>query len=95
MNEAEAGTEVVSLILCQKDPAKGNEVSNFRPISCLPLRLKKAALKSKSTVLMDSYRQARNKVNSVNIKLKKQYFSTKISECRGNMKEFWKTINKS
>ena len=56
-------------------------------------RLKKAALKSKSTVLMDSYRQARNKVNSVNIKLKKQYFSTKISECRGNMKESWKTIN--
>ena len=56
-------------------------------------RLKKAALKSKSTVLMDSYRQARNKVNSVNIKLKKQYFSTKISECKGNMKESWKTIN--
>ena len=23
--------------LCQKDPTKGNEVSNFRPISCLPL----------------------------------------------------------
>ena len=56
-------------------------------------RLKIAALKSKSTVLMDSYRQARNKVNSVNIKLKKQCFSAKISECRGNMKESWKTIN--
>ena len=27
-------------ILCQKDPAKGNEVSNFRPISCLPLMWK-------------------------------------------------------
>ena len=24
-------------VLCQKDPAKGNEVGNFRPISCLPL----------------------------------------------------------
>ena len=56
-------------------------------------RLKKAALNSKSTVLMDSYRQARNKVTSVNLKLKKQYFSTKISERRGNMKESWKTIN--
>ena len=56
-------------------------------------RLKKAALKSKSTILMDAYRQARNKANSVNIKLKKQYFSTKISECKGNMKESWKTIN--
>ena len=42
---------------------------------------------------MDSYRQARNKVNSVNIKLKKQYFSIRISECQGNMKESWKTIN--
>ena len=27
-------------ILCQKDPPKGNEVSNFRPISCLPLMWK-------------------------------------------------------
>ena len=27
-------------ILCQKDPTKGNEVSNFRPISCLPLMWK-------------------------------------------------------
>ena len=42
---------------------------------------------------MDSYRQARNKVNSLNIQLKKQYFSTKISECKGNTKESWKTIN--
>eukprot|EP00794_Sanderia_malayensis_P000828 gene828-biopygen97 len=28
------------IILCQKDPAKGNEASNFRPISCLPLMWK-------------------------------------------------------
>ena len=27
-------------ILCQKDPTKGNEVRNFRPISCLPLMWK-------------------------------------------------------
>ena len=56
-------------------------------------RLKKAACKSKSPILVDSYRQARNKVNSLNIQLKKQYFSTKLSECKGNMKESWKTIN--
>ena len=24
-------------MLCQKDPAKGNSVENFRPITCLPL----------------------------------------------------------
>ena len=56
-------------------------------------RLKKAALKNKSPILMDSYRQIRNRVNSLNIQLKKQYFSTQISECRGNMKESWKAIN--
>ena len=27
-------------MLCQKDPTKGIEVSNFRPISCLPLKWK-------------------------------------------------------
>ena len=27
-------------VLCQKDPTKGNEVGNFRPISCLPLMWK-------------------------------------------------------
>ena len=27
-------------VLCQKDPAKGNSVANFRPITCLPLKWK-------------------------------------------------------
>lgn len=56
-------------------------------------RLKKGALKSKSTILMDSYRHARNRVNSLNVQLKKQYYSSKISECKGNLKESWKAIN--
>ena len=56
-------------------------------------RLKTTALKRKSPILIDAYRQARNRVNSLNIELKKQYFSKKISECKGNMKESWKTIN--
>ena len=56
-------------------------------------RLKKTACKIKSPILMDAYGQAQNKVNSLNIQLKKQYFSTKISECKGNMKVSWKTIN--
>ena len=25
------------IVLCQKDPAKGSAVNNYRPISCLPL----------------------------------------------------------
>ena len=42
---------------------------------------------------MDSYRQVRNKVNLLNIQLKTQYYTNKISACQGNMKESWKTIN--
>ena len=56
-------------------------------------RLKTAALKSKSRILMDAYRQARNRVNSLNIQLKRQYVSAKISECKGNMKKSSKNIN--
>jgi len=55
--------------------------------------LKPAALKSKSKILMDAYRQARNRVNSLNIPLNRWHFSAKISECKGNMKESWKTVN--
>ena len=56
-------------------------------------KLRKAASKRKSQFLMDSYRQVRNKVNSRNIQLKKQYFTDKISACQGNMKESWKAVN--
>ncbi len=56
-------------------------------------RLKKAASKRKSKILMDSYKQVRNKVNSMNIQLKKRYFTNKISECKGNMKDSWKAVN--
>ena len=53
-------------------------------------KLKRAAAKRKSQFLMDSYRQVRNKVNVLNIQLKKQYYTNKISACQGNMKESWK-----
>ena len=56
-------------------------------------KLKKAASKTQSQLLMDSYRQVRNKVNSMKIQLKKKYFTDKISENQGNMKESWKAVN--
>ena len=56
-------------------------------------KLKKAAVKRKSQILMDSYKQVRNKVNVRNIKLKRQYYTAKIAACQGNMKESWKAIN--
>ena len=44
LNEILEGTkEILSwmtygrTVLCQKDPAKGNSVENFRPMTCLPL----------------------------------------------------------
>ena len=40
-------------------------------------RLKKAAVKCNSQILMASYKQVRNKVNSLNLTLKRQYFSEK------------------
>ena len=56
-------------------------------------RLKAAALKSKSRILIDAYRQARERINYQNIQLKRRYFSAKVPEYKGNMKESWKTIN--
>ena len=56
-------------------------------------KMKMVALKRKSLVMMESYRRLRKKVNAMNIKLKKQYFSNGISACKGNAKDSWKTIN--
>ena len=56
-------------------------------------KLKKCAVKTKSIILMDSYRHMRNKVNAVNIKLKKQFCTSKTSACKGYMKETWKTVH--
>ena len=46
---------------------------------------RKACCKSKSSLIMDSYRQIRYKVNSLNIQLKKEYYSNKISTCKGTL----------
>lgn len=56
-------------------------------------RLKRYAVKHKSQALMSSYRQCRNQVNTLNVALKRQYFSDKILQQKGNMKESWQTIN--
>ena len=66
---------------------------DLEKLMCTRDRLKKAAAKRKSPLLMDSYRDIRNKVNVLNIQLKKQYYTNKISVCQGNMKESWKAIN--
>ena len=42
---------------------------------------------------MHSYRETRNKVNSLNISLKKKFYKDRISQHSGNMKETWKITN--
>ena len=48
---------------------------------------------------MDSYQVLRNKLNKLNLQLKREYFVTKISSINRDMKETWKArsqlINKS
>ena len=39
---------------------------------------------------MSCYKKARNAVNNLNVSLKKQYFTNKIIEHKGSMKETWK-----
>ena len=56
--------------------------------------LRRAACKGRSTLLMCSYKQVRNKVNRLNIKLERENFTVKVHKFEGNMKETWKTINK-
>ena len=56
-------------------------------------KLKKVAVKSKSLILMSSYRHIRNKINKQNSELKRQYFSERLAQAKVNMEESWKTIN--
>ena len=56
-------------------------------------QVEKAAVKCNSQTLMAVYKQVRNKVNCLNLTLKRQYFSEKLTMQQGNMKESWKTIN--
>ena len=56
-------------------------------------KLKKAAIKYKSNSLLDSYKHVRNRINSLNKKLKMQYYADKISAHKGDMKQSWKAIN--
>ena len=55
--------------------------------------LKIRAVRSNSKLLMQSYRQIRNKANNLNRQLKREYFSEKITQFQGELKKTWKTIN--
>ena len=85
-------TCIFSLILEKHAPTRERRVSeNFCPwltsdckILCKARdKLKKQAIRSKSEVLMQSYRHIRNKVNKINGELKRDYFTHKIASCEG------------
>ena len=96
-------TNMLSLIIEKHAPLRQRRVSDrYCPWITSELKttmrsrdkLKKSAVKHGSALLMQAYRHIRNRVNSLNTKLKKAYFSQKIADCQGNMKETWNTINK-
>ena len=44
-------------------------------------------------IVMEAYKQVRNRTDAMNSKLKKEYFTDKIHSCEGNMKDTSSTIN--
>ena len=91
-----------SLVLEKHAPLRNRRVSekfcpwitkDFKPMCASRDKLRKKAVKSKSEVLFDAYKQMRNKVNKVNIELKRDYFTNKIASHEGDIKSTWKIIN--
>ena len=56
-------------------------------------KLQKKAIKTGSPLLLASYEHLRNKVNRLNIDLKRKHFTEKIQNPKGNTKETWKALN--
>ena len=52
-----------------------------------------AAIKSRSSILMEAFKQVRNRTNAMNVKFKKEYVADKIHSCEGNIKDTCSTIN--
>ena len=96
-------TKLLSLIIEKHAPLRERRISvKFTPLLTSDIKymfrtrnkLKTAAIKAKSTILMGAYKRIQNEANALNTKLKRQYFSTKIQSCERNLKEIWASINK-
>ena len=95
-------TGMFSLILEKHVPTCNRRVSekfcpwvtkDFKLMCKVRDKLKKQAIRSKSELLMQSYKHIRNKVNKLNGDLKRDYFTQKITSCEGDLTNAWKTIN--
>ena len=98
----EQWTTMFSLVLEKHAPLRNRRVSErfcpwltkeFKLMCASRDKLRKQAIRSKSDILFDAYKQLRNNVNKVNIDLKRDYFTNKIASHEGDMKSTWKTIN--
>ena len=98
----EKWSNMFSIILEKHAPTRNRRVSEkFSPwltkdfkLMCKSRdRLKKLAVRSKSEILMQAYRQMRNRVNKLNLNLKREFFTNKIASYDGDLKNTWKTIN--
>ena len=95
-------TNLLSLVIEKHAPMRQRRVSekycpwitsDLRAFARSRDKLKKSAVKTGSAILMEAYRHLRNKVNSLNTRLKREYFSEKICANEGNLKETWSAIN--
>ena len=95
-------TSVFSLVLEKHAPLINRRVrdkycpwvtKDLRQMFIVRDRLKKQAIRSKSSMLREAYKQLRNRINRQNIELKKNYFTDKIASQKGDIKGAWKTIN--
>ena len=95
-------TKTFSLILEKHAPTCNRRVSDkfcpwltndFKLMCKARDNLKKRAIRTKSELLIKSYKQVRNQVNKLNEQLKREYFTHKIASCEGDLKNTWKTIN--
>ena len=56
-------------------------------------KLNKKAIKTRSLLLLSSYKHLRNQFNRFTIDLKRKYFTESIQNSEGNTKETWKALN--
>ena len=101
-DEVRKWTQIFSLILEKHAPTLRRRVSDrytpwlnadYFKLAKTRDKLKTRAVKTNSKLLMESYRQIRNRLNNMNTQLKREYFSEKITQSQGDLKKTWKTIN--
>ena len=98
----EQWSNMFSVILERHAPTRNRRVSEkyspwltkeFKLICRSRDRLKKLAVSHKFHILMQAYKQMRNRVNKLNLNLKREFFTNKIASYDGDLKNTWKTIN--